>query len=101
MEAAKGDEDALGSVRIGDPVRASRVGDVDLDDDEVRQIVGVDRRHVLVHDHGLVVRPQRGGQRGEAEGREEGVFNRTPVRAGGLGERRQDELHPQRAARVR
>ena len=96
VQAAERDEDAFRPVVVGDAVGAARVGDVDLDDDEVGRVVGVERRDVLVHQHRLVVGPEIGRERGQAERREQRVFDRTPVRAGGLGQRRQDELHAQR-----
>lgn len=96
VEAAQRDEDAFVPVPVGESVSAARVRDVDLDDDEVGRVVGVERRDVLVHQHRLVLRPEIGRERGKAERREQGVLDRTPVRAGGLGQRRQDELHAQR-----
>ena len=77
---------------VGDPVRAVGVGDVDLNDHQIRCVVERERFHMLVHNHGAVVRRQIGGERGQAQRREERVLNRTPVRIGGLSERGQDEL---------
>ena len=55
VQAAERDEHASRAVVVGERVGAARVGDVDLDDDEVRPIVGVERLDVLVLDRRLVV----------------------------------------------
>ena len=95
VQAAEDDEHALGAVRVGERVGAARVGDVDLNGDEIGTVVAWSGRDVLVDDLGLVVWVEVGGERGQAERREQRVFDRPPVRAGGFGQGRQDELHAQ------
>ena len=48
VQAAERDVRALAAVVIGNPIRAIGVGDVDLDDDQVRVIVEIERLDVLV-----------------------------------------------------
>ena len=86
---------------VRDAIRAVGVGDVDLDHDQVGPVVGIERLDVLVDDHGLVVRRQVRGQRGQAERREQGVFDRAPIGAGRFGERGEDELDAKPAERGR
>ena len=52
---------------------------------------------VFVDDDGVVVWREIGGERGEAERREQRVLDGTPVGIGGLGERGQDEFDAQAA----
>ena len=98
MQAAKRDEDAARAVVISDAIGAAGVGDVDLNDDEIGLVVEGQGLDVLVNDGRLVVGRQVGGERGETERREERVLDRPPERAGGLGERRKDELDGEGAA---
>ena len=57
--------------------------------------------HVLVFELSAISGIEIGGERGEAKGRKERVLDRTEEWAGGLGQRRQDELDAQRAAHAR
>jgi hypothetical protein len=100
MQPAERDEYAFATVRIGQGIRSPRVRDVDLDDDEVWAIVGVNALDVLVDDDGLVIISQVRGESGEPEGRKQRVLDRAPERAGGLSQRWQNELHA-KAARHR
>ena len=93
MQSAQRDEDAAAAVAVGDLVGAARAGDVDLDDDQVRRVVHAQALDVLVGDLGVVVGRKVGGQGGEPERREERVLDGPEERAGGFGERGQDELH--------
>ena len=97
VQAAEDDEDAARAIAVRDPVRPVRVRDVDLDHDEVRRVVRGQALDVLVDDHRLVVRPQVGGERRQAERREQRVLDRPPVRARRLGQGGQDELDAERA----
>src|SRR5687767_4188127 len=92
METAEHDVGAARPVMVGDAVGAVRVGDVDLNDDEVRAIVQVERLYMLVLNRGLDVGVEIGRQRGQSERRKERVLDRPPVRARGLGQRRKDEF---------
>ena len=97
VQAAERDERAAGAIVVREPVGAPRVGDVDLDDDEIGTVVEIERRDMLVLDDRLVVRSEIGGERGQTERRKERVLDRPPVRAGRFGQRRQDELDAQRS----
>jgi hypothetical protein len=76
----------------GDGVGAVGVGDVDLDRHQVRLIVQAKRLDVLVDDHGLVLRTQAGGQRRQAQRREQRVLDWPPGSRGGFDQGGQDEL---------
>ena len=86
------------AVVIRDAIGAVRGGDVDLNDDEVRRVVQVERLHVLVLNLHVVVIAQIRGQRREAERREQRVLDGTPERARRLRQRRQDHLDLHRPA---
>ncbi len=101
VKSAERHEAALGAVVVGDAIRAGGVGDVDLDHDQVGPIVGVEPLDVLVDDHGFVVGRQIRGERGQTERREQGVFDRAPVGAGGFGQRGENERDAKRAGRGR
>src|SRR5262245_30890457 len=87
-----------GAVPVRKAVRTIGVRDVNLNQDHVRLIVGPQMLDVLVDEHRTIVGTQIGRQGREAEWREERVFDRPPVRAGGLGEGRQDQLDVKRAS---
>jgi len=93
VQAAERHEGSARPVVVGDPVRAQGVGDVNLNQHEIRPVVDVQRCHVLVHQHRFVVRIEEGRERGQPEWRKQGVLDRTPVWIGGFGEGRQDQLH--------
>ena len=101
VQAAQRDEDAFRAVCVRQGICASGVGDVDLNRHQIRTIVGRQRADMLVHDRGLVVRVEVGGEGGEPERGEQRVFDRPPVGTGGFGQRRQDQLDPQRPGRRR
>jgi len=65
-------------------IRAGGGRDVDLDDDEIRRVVEVERFDVLVLNLHVVVLQVR-GERREAERRKERVLDRTKERTGRLG----------------
>jgi len=96
VQSPERDEAAAGSVEIGQPVRAVGVRDVDLDDDEIRAVVQGQRPDMFVLDDCVVIGAEVCREGREAEGRKEGVFNRPPEGAGGLGEGGEDEFDPQR-----
>ena len=99
MQAAEGNEDALRPVVIRQRIGAPRAGDVDLNRDEVRPISSVDALDMLVDDGGFVVGLKVGSERREAKRREQRVFDRSPVRAGGLRQGGEDELDAKRTVR--
>lgn len=82
---------------IRQPICAAGVGDVDLNHHQVRAIREVQPLNMFVLDARIVVRPKVRRKRGEAERRKQRVLDGTPVRAGGFGERREDELDVQAA----
>ncbi len=67
VQAAQRDEDTLGAVGVGHRIRALRIGDVDLNDHQIRMVVGVHRADVFVNDPRLVVGTEIRGQRGQPE----------------------------------
>jgi hypothetical protein len=86
-------ERAPGPVVVGDAIRAIRVRDVDLNQDEIRLVIKIKLLHVLVHEDSVVVRAEERRQRGKAERREQRVLDGTPIGAGCLRERGQNELY--------
>jgi hypothetical protein len=96
VQSTERDEAAARSIQIGKPIRPIRIGDVDLDDDEIGRIVERERLDVFVFEDGAIVGVQIGGERGETERRKERVFDRPEERAGGFGEGGKDEFHRER-----
>jgi hypothetical protein len=96
VQSPERDEDASRAIVIGDPVRTVRVGDVHLNDDEVRSVVDGQRFDVLVDDRRLVIGPQVRRERREPQRREERVLDRPPVGARGFRQGGEDELHAER-----
>ncbi len=96
VQAAEDDERSASPVVVRQPVRPAGIGDVDLDHDEIGPVVEAEGRHVLVFDHGFVVRRQVRRERREAEWREQRVLDGPPVGTRRLGEGGQDELDAQR-----
>src|SRR5262245_53424614 len=78
---------------IRDAVSPIGVGDVDLDQHQVGRVVEAERGDVLVDDLGLVVRRQIARDGRKPERRKQRVFDRAPIRTGGLGQGGQDQLH--------
>ena len=91
MESAERDERAASAIGVGQLVRAPGIRDVDLNHHKVGTVVELQRRDVLVFEHGFVIGGQVGGERRESERRKERVFDGPPVRAGRLSEGRKDE----------
>ncbi len=93
MQAAQAHVAAPRPVVVGQGVGPVGVGDVHLDHHEVGGIVQVEFFHVFVLEGGLVVGGEVGGQRRQAQRREQGILDGAPVRAFGLGKRRKDKLY--------
>ena len=91
MESAERHERSAGAIGVGKSIRTTGIRDVDLNHHQVRPIVELQRRDVLVFEHSLVAGCQIGGEGRETERRKERVFDGPPVRAGRLGEGRKDE----------
>ncbi len=92
VKPAEYDVGAARAVEGRELVGAMGRGDVGLDRDDVRRVVGARDRDVLVADLDLVVGIEVGGQRHEPERREERVLDRTEVRVCRFLESRQDQL---------
>ena len=101
MQSTQRHEAASGPVVIRDPIGALGVGDVDLDHDQVGAIAGIGVKvlDMFVDDHRLVFGSQVGGQRGQTERRKQGVLDRAPIGAGGLGQRGKDQSDAKAARR--
>jgi len=98
MQPPETDMHPAGAVMVRDPVGPAGGGDVDLDGDQVRAVLQVERLHVLVADRGLVVGIEVTRQGGQSQGGEEAVLDGAPEGAPGLGERGQDQFDPHRAS---
>jgi hypothetical protein len=97
MQTAERDVRTSRAVVIGDSIRAIRIRDVNLNQDEIGSILEIERHHVLVDQYRAIVGTEKRGERRETERREERVLDRTPVRARRLGERREDQFDGQRS----
>ena len=71
VQPAKRHVGSAGAVVVRDAIGPVRGGDVDLNDDQVRRVIQVERLHVLVLNLDVVVFTQVRGQRREAERREQ------------------------------
>ncbi len=78
VEASEHDVGSPRPIVVGDPVGAVGVGDVDLDDDEVRVIVEIEPLDVLVLEDDFEVGIEIGREGRQAQGREQGVLDRAP-----------------------
>ena len=81
------------TIAVGDLVRPIGVGDVDLNDHEIRLVVEVDLLDVLILQRDLEVRIEVRSERSQAKGWKERVLDRPPSGTRGLRQRREDELH--------
>src|SRR5207248_6781246 len=92
MKPAQRHVGAAGAVASGDLIRAIRVRDVDLNDDQVRFVIEIELLDMLVLQRNLESRIEVRGQRGQSEGRKERVLDRPPEGTGRLRQRRKNEL---------
>ena len=83
---------ALAMVMVRQAISAVGVGDVDLDDHQIRLVVQVERLDVLVLQGDLVIFIQITRQGSQPERREERIFDRSPEGAGGFGQSGQYQL---------
>src|SRR5258708_33616036 len=95
VEAPQAHKDSLGAIVVGDAIRPVYICDIRLDQDQVRLVVSAQRLHVLIYNDRFIIRMEVSGQSGQPQWREQGVLNRSPVGAGGLRQRGEDELHAQ------
>src|SRR5688572_13936543 len=95
MQASEHDECTSTTIVVRKAIRAGGGRDVDLDDDEIWRIVQVEGLDMLVLELRFILSVQVRGERREAEGREQRVFDRPPQRAGRLGQswKNQFDLH--------
>jgi hypothetical protein len=92
VESPERHERSAGAIGIRQLIRATGIRDVDLNHHQVRPVVELQGRDVLVFEHGVVIGGQIGCEGRESERRKERVFDGPPVRAGRLGESRKDEF---------
>ena len=92
VQSAQAHVRTAGAVVRRELVGASRVGDVDLDGDEVRGVAVSDRRDMLVAQLDLVGLAEMRGKRCQTQRWEQRVLDRAVVWAGGLRQRREDQF---------
>src|SRR5262245_44611316 len=92
MQASQANVRATAAVMVGDLVRALRGSDVNLNYDQVGLVVQVEGFNVLVLQTDVVVIVEISGESGKPQRRKQGIFDRTPERAFGFGQRRQDHF---------
>src|ERR1700748_494862 len=79
------------TIAIRDLVRAMSIGDVDLDDYQVRRIIKLERFHMFIEDDCLVTRGKISSQCGQPQGRKQRISNGTPIRISRLCQGRKKE----------
>jgi hypothetical protein len=67
VQSAECDKDALATVAVGEGIRATRIRDVDLYDNQVRVVVCIYPLDMLVNDDRFVVFVEIRAERGEAK----------------------------------
>src|SRR5262245_25890506 len=92
MQTAQANVRATAAVMVGDFVRAFRGSDVNLNDDQIGLVVQVERFNMLVMQTNVVVIDEIPRQGGKPQRRKQRIFDRTPERAFGFGQRRQDHF---------
>jgi hypothetical protein len=92
VQSTQHDVGSAPAIVIGQLVGPAGGRDVGLDHHQVGLVVEVERFDVLVLERDLIVVVEIAGQRGEAEGREQRVFDRPEERALRLGEGGENEL---------
>src|SRR5215475_4887416 len=92
MQASKANVRAASAVMVGDFVRSLRGSDVNLNYNQIGLVVQVEGFNVLVLQTDVVVIVEISCQSGKTQRRKQGIFDRTPERAFGLGQRWQDHF---------
>src|SRR5262245_53184975 len=92
VQPTKRDIRAARAIVIGYLVGAVRVGDVDLDDDEVRLIVEVELFDMFILQRYFEIGIQVSGESREPQRRKERVLNWPPVRTRSLRQRGEKQL---------
>jgi len=85
MQPTQGDVDPAGPVVIREAIGPLSRCDIDLYGDQIGLIIPIQDLDMLVLNRDVVPVVQVRGQRRETKRRKQGVFDRPPVRAGGLG----------------
>src|ERR1700722_2205200 len=97
MQPAQADKRSLAPVMIGNPVRPVCIGDVNLDHDQLRRVTKRERLHMLVHNGGVVIGREVGGERGQAQRRKQRILDGAPIRIARLFQGGQNEFDVQRS----
>jgi hypothetical protein len=98
VQPAETDVRSTPAVLVRQLVGAAGGRDVDLNHDQLGVVVQVERLDVLVLKRDLIIGVEIRRERGEAEGWEEGIFDRPEERALRFGKRREDQLDSHRGA---
>src|SRR5499426_4896971 len=92
MQASQANVRAAAAVMVGDFVRSLRGSDVNLNYNQIGLVVQIESFNVLVLQTDVVVIVEISGESGKPQRRKQGIFDRTPERAFGFGQRRQDHF---------
>src|ERR1044071_4416007 len=92
MQPAQRDIRTTRAIVIRQLIRAIRIGDVHLNDNELRRILEIEHLDMLILQRDLNVRIEIRGKRSEPQGRKERGLDRPPIRARGFREGGEDEL---------
>src|SRR5262245_48262676 len=92
MQPSQANVRATAAVMIGDFVRAFRRSDVNLNDDQIRLVVEIERFDMLILQADIVIIVKVAGERGKPQWRKQRIFDRTPEWAFSFGERRQNHF---------
>src|SRR5215475_1294727 len=93
MQASQANVRATAAVIVGDFIRSLRGSDVNLNYNQIGLVVQVEGFNVLVLQTDVVVIVEISCQSGKTQRRKQGIFDRTPERAFGLGQRRQNHFY--------
>src|SRR6266540_3693117 len=91
MQASQANVRAAAAVMVGDFVRSLRGSDVNLNYNQIGLVVQVEGFNVFVLQT-VVVIVEISGESGKPQRRKQGIFDRTPERAFGFGQRRQNHF---------
>jgi hypothetical protein len=92
VQSAEHDVRAALPVVIGNSIRPVSIRNVDLNNYEIRLIVQVKLFYVLILQRNFKIGVEVSRERGQSEGREQRVFNRSPKGTGGFGQSRQNQF---------
>ena len=92
MQPTQANEGSFRAVVVRNPVSAMGIRNVDLNHHQVGNIVEREPFYMLVHNEPTIVPREIRCQRSKAQRRKQRVFDRTPIGAGGLSQRGENEL---------